>query len=81
MKVTVKWMFVDTGANYEDSFPVKAPLHAVKTILLAGSDWASPSEADQYVVKKSVAGEALDDKKSLQDLEVSDGAMLFLAKA
>ena len=81
MKISVKWSNMDTSEMYTDTFPVKAPLQAVKVILLAGSDWASPGDADQYVVKKNVTGDPLDEKLSLEDHGIADGAILFLAKA
>jgi len=81
MKITVNWLNVETQAHYEDTFPEKAPLHAVKVILLAGSDWASPADADQYAVKKTPKGDALDEKMSLADHGIADGSKLCLAKA
>jgi len=81
MKITVKWRNGNTGQVYEDQFPPKAPLKAVKVILLAASDWASPADADKYVAKKTMDGAALDESKSLEELGVSDGDALFLMLA
>ena len=81
MKITVKWRNGNTGAVYEDQFPPKAPLTAVKVILLASSDWGSPADADKYVVKKTMDGDALDEVQSLEELGVSDGDALILMLA
>ena len=77
----MKWRNGNTGVVYEDQFPPKAPLNAVKVILLAASGWASPADADKYVAKKTMAGGALDESKSLEELGVSDGDALFLMLA
>ena len=81
MKVTVNWLEVETQEHYEDAFPVKAPLQAVKVILLAASGWASPGDADQYVVKVNPKSPPLDESQSLEDLGITDGSKLCLAKA
>lgn len=80
MKINVKWVNVNTGQEHEDQFPVRAPLQAVKIILLSSVDWADPGDAGQYAVKKEASGPPLDETKSLEELGIADGATLFLAK-
>ncbi|MHC5054772.1 MAG: EsaB/YukD family protein [Planctomycetota bacterium] len=81
MKITVKWLNGNTGTTYDDQFPPKAPLHAVKIILLAASGWGSPADAGNYVVKKTMDGDPLDESKTLEELGISDGDALFLVLA
>ena len=81
MKISITWRIADGSGNVTDEYPVKAPLHAVKHIALAGIEDASPSDAGQYDVQ-DMNGETLDESKSLEELGVTDGARLMLkAKA
>ena len=80
MKITVNWTIKPSGEQVSDQFPVKAPLHAVKHIVLASAEAAGPSDAGSYVVK-DMSGNQLDESKSLEELGVNDGDRLILEQA
>ncbi len=80
MKITVNWTIKPSGEQVNDQFPAGAPLHAVKHIVLASAETASPADASQYTVQ-DMNGETLDESKNLAELGVNDGDRLVLVHA
>lgn len=77
-RIIVRFVFVNTGEETSDQFPSKAPLHAVKTIVLAITDTKSPSEKDLFKVLRTPDGNPLDETLNLEELGITDGGILFL---
>ena len=79
MKVSVKWVCINTRESTTESCPTKAPLHALKTVAMAELESLSPSQKDEYAVKKETSGDALDESQNLEDIGItSDGSTLYL---
>lgn len=81
MRITVKWRNGNTGQVHEGEFAQEQPLKAAKIVLLTDSGWANPSDAGNYVVKKTMDGPPLDESQSLEALGVNDGDALILMLA
>ena len=71
MKIWVKWVCVNTRESAMESCPTKAPLMALKVVAMADLPGLSPSQKDQYVVKKTTTSPALDETKSLEELGIT----------
>ena len=80
MKITVNWTIMPSGSQVQDQYPSRAPLHAIKHMVLAEADDASPRDAKNYKVL-NMNREELDESKSLDDLEITDGTRLVLQPA
>ena len=82
MRVSVKWVCINTRESVTQMCPVKAPLSALKVVALADLPGVSPDQAARFVVKKTPTGAALDEKQNLEGLGItSNGSSLYLAMA
>lgn len=73
----VRVTFSTTAGDLEDEFPVNQPLHAIKTSVMARLH-LDPSKAGEFIV--TFSGQPLDEQKSLGDLGIPDGAVLFIER-
>jgi hypothetical protein len=79
MKVSVTWTCVNTRESTVESCPTKAPLHALKLMALAELPDMKPGMTNDYDVKRTPTGEAVDEKQCLEDLGITtDGSTLYL---
>ncbi len=73
----IRVTFSTTAGDLEDDFPVNQPLHALKREVMARLK-LDPSQADQFVV--TLAGNPLDEGKSLGSLGVAEKAVLVIER-
>ena len=66
-----------TNAQVVEQFPLKAPLHAVKTIALAIAPGGSPSDADLCGIR-DMNGQQLNESLSLEDYGITDNTRLLI---
>jgi hypothetical protein len=77
--ITVNWTIKPAGVQVSGQYPERAPLKAVKSIVLASAEGVNPGDADNYKVM-DMNGATLDDSKSLADNGVADNARLILTQ-
>jgi hypothetical protein len=73
----IRVTFSTTAGDLTDEFPVNQPLHALKHEVMARLK-LDPSQADQFVV--TLAGNPLDESKSLGALGVAENAILVIGR-
>lgn len=73
----VRVTFSTTAGDLEDEFPANQPLHAIKTSVMARLR-LDPNTAGDFVVTHN--GQPLDEQKSLGELGIPNGAVLFIER-
>jgi hypothetical protein len=73
----VSLVFATTAGDAEESFPIHMHLHAVKILVMKRLS-LDPQKADDFVVARD--GDVLDQGESLEQLGLTDGAVLTIER-